>query len=240
LASESPENWLVRSPCAGFLFQCYSRAWGIRTCLDLARADRRLVRELLTASGEALWWELNGDPVTAIHSRRPLHKRLSRGGSFGGASDRPEIVWAWLVRNVERLIEELRYHEVRTAHVSLWLGYRDGRFGEAHASLEAPSDRFDVLIDVLRPCLRQAWIARAMANRMHLVAHKLVPRTPAQLGLFESPNGRAEALARLKHDINHRHGRFALRSAATLPLCAIYEDDANDYDICDVRDKSCF
>lgn len=30
--------------------------WGIRTCLDLARADRRLVRELLTASGEALWW----------------------------------------------------------------------------------------------------------------------------------------------------------------------------------------
>src|SRR5262249_4100713 len=33
--------------------------WGIRTCLDLARADRRLVRQLLTANGEALWWELN-------------------------------------------------------------------------------------------------------------------------------------------------------------------------------------
>ena len=45
--------------------------WGIKTCLDLARADRRLVRSLLTASGEALWWELNGDPVQPIHVRRP-------------------------------------------------------------------------------------------------------------------------------------------------------------------------
>ena len=116
--------------------------WGIRTCLDLANADRRLVRELLTATGEALWWELNGDPVTPIHPRRPLHKVISRGGSFGEASDRPDVVWAWLVRNVERLIEELHYHEVRTAHISVWLGYRDGRFGEGRASLETPSDRF--------------------------------------------------------------------------------------------------
>jgi DNA polymerase V len=214
--------------------------WGIRTCLDLANADRRLVRELLTATGEALWWELNGDPVTPIHPRRPLHKVISRGGSFGEASDYPDVVWAWLVRNVERLIEELHYHEVRAAHVAVWIGYRDGRFGEGRASLETPSDRFDVLIDVLRPCLRRAWIPRAMANRMHLFADKLVPRTPAQLGLFESPNERAEALARLKRDVNNRHGRFALRSAATLPLVGVYRDTSNEFDICDVRGKMCF
>ena len=53
--------------------------WGIRTCLDLARADRRLVRSLLTATGEALWWELNGEPVLPIHPQRPPHKVLSRG-----------------------------------------------------------------------------------------------------------------------------------------------------------------
>ena len=29
--------------------------WAIKTCLDMARADRRLIRQLLTASGEALW-----------------------------------------------------------------------------------------------------------------------------------------------------------------------------------------
>src|SRR5205085_1951991 len=35
--------------------------WGIATCLDMANADRRLIRQLLTSAGEALWWELNGE-----------------------------------------------------------------------------------------------------------------------------------------------------------------------------------
>src|SRR4051812_3091648 len=68
--------------------------WGIRTCLALPRADRRLVRSLLTATGEALWWELNGDPVQPIHPQRPLHKALSRGGSFGEPTLAPLVLYA--------------------------------------------------------------------------------------------------------------------------------------------------
>jgi hypothetical protein len=40
--------------------------------------------------------------------------------------------------------------------------------------------------------------------------------------------------------INVKQGRFALRSAATLPLAEVYRDQANGYDICDVRGKVCF
>ena len=38
--------------------------YGIRTCLDLANADGRLVKKLLTKTGFELWLELNGHPVT--------------------------------------------------------------------------------------------------------------------------------------------------------------------------------
>ncbi|MHC5543157.1 DNA polymerase Y family protein, partial [Singulisphaera rosea] len=62
----------------------------------------------------------------------------------------------------------------------------------------------------------------------------------SQLGLFEPPSDRAEAVARLKREINERHGRFVLRSAATLPLVGVYRDTSNGYDICDVRGKMCF
>ena len=86
--------------------------YGIRTCLDFARADRKLVRSLVTLDGEALWWELNGEPVRPIHTERPPHKMLSRGGSLGGATADPAKVHAWLVRNLERLIEELEFHGV--------------------------------------------------------------------------------------------------------------------------------
>ena len=214
--------------------------WGIRTCLDLARADRRLVRSLLTATGEALWWELNGDPVQPIHPQRPLHKVLSRGGSFGEATVEPLVLYAWLVRNLERLIEELEFHAVRAGRLSVWVGYRDGQAGVGQASLMVPSDRFDVLLDTARSCLRRAWLPRVAANRMHLLAERLTPRACAPLGLFDPGNDRAEALARLKREVNARIGRFALRSAATLPLAAIYRDTSNAYDICDIRGKQCF
>jgi hypothetical protein len=216
------------------------RPWNIRTCLDLARADRRLVRELLTAAGEALWWELNGHPVTPIRPRRPLHKALSRGGSLGESTADPVVLYAWLVRNLERLIEELEFHQVLAGRLTVWVAYKSGQAGCGRLDLTVPTDRFDVLLDAARPCLRRAWIPHASACRMHLIAEDLRARADAQLALFDPPSPRAEALARLKRDVNARIGRFALRSAATLPLAAIYKDRSNEYDICDVRGKICF
>jgi DNA polymerase V len=217
-------------------------AWGIGTCLELTRADRRLVRELLTASGEALWWELNGEPVHPIHPNRPAHKALSRGGSFGESTRDPIVLYAWLVRNLERLIEELEYHEVLAGRLTVWVGYKDGQSGLGRANIGVPTGRFDLLLDVARPCLRSAWLPRSPAWRMQVIAEGLIPRKQAQLGLFDRPEvaAKAEAVGRLKRAVNLRRGRFALRSAATLPLASIYQDTANGYDICDVRGKSCF
>lgn len=216
--------------------------WGIATCLDLARADRRLIRGLLTASGEALWWELNGEAVRPIVPGRPAHKALSRGGSFGEPTADPMVLYAWLVRNLERLIEELEYHEVVTGHLTVWVSYRHGAVGVGQSSLPVPSDRFDLLLEAARPCLRRAYVRRALAARMHVIAERLVPRRCAPRGLFDAPTARerADAIARLKRDVNARHGRFKLRSAATLPLASIYRDVSNDFDICDVRGKMCF
>ena len=214
--------------------------WGIKTCLDMAQADRRLIRKLLTASGEALWWELNGDAVLPIRPHRIPHKILSRGGSFGEATGDPNVLWAWLVRNLERLIEELEYHNVLTGRVAVWIGYKDGRAGEGRSTLVMPDNQFDVLLEAFRPCIRQAWLPKASANRMHLFAEDLRPRRDRQLTLFDELSEQAKAISALKKAVNDRHGRFILRSAATLPLGRIYTDRANEYDICDVRGKTCF
>jgi nucleotidyltransferase/DNA polymerase involved in DNA repair len=215
--------------------------YGIRTCLDLARADRRLVRSLLTIAGEALWYELNGEAVTPLHTQRPPHKVLSRGGSFGEATADPQRILAWLVRNLERLVEELEFHRVRTDRLEVYLNYREeeeGAFGRV--DLPAPTDRFDLLLEEAKRALRQAWIPGLRALRMHVIASRLHYPGAVQGGLFDPPAERAERLARLKREVNVRHGRFALRSGATLPLGAVYRDEANDYDICDVHGKMYF
>ncbi len=75
---------------------------------------------------------------------------------------------------------------------------------------------------------------------MHLFAEELRPRRDRQLTLFDDVPEQAKAISVLKKSVNERHGRFVLRSAATLPLGRVYDDRANEYDICDVRGKVCF
>jgi len=150
------------------------------------------------------------------------------------------VLYAWLVRNLERLIEELEYHHVCAGRLLLFLSYKNGETGAGQVTLAVPTDRFDVLLDAARPCLRQAWIPWVAGTGMHLIAERLVPRNAVPVGLFDPPPERARAVARVKRAINARHGRFALRSAATLALPGVYRDTANGYDICDIRGKSCF
>jgi DNA polymerase V len=125
--------------------------------------------------------------------------------------------------------------------LEVYLGYRgEEKGGTGKADLPAPTDRFDLLLEGAKMALRQAWIPGARAQRMHLLATRLHYPGAVQRGLFDPPAERAERLARLKREVNARHGRFALRSGATLPLTAIYRDEANDYDICDVHGKIYF
>jgi hypothetical protein len=155
--------------------------WGIRTCPDLAQADRRLVRKLLTAAREALWWELNGNPVQPIRPQRPLHKVLSRGGSFGDPVVAPPVLYAWLVRNLERLIEELEFHAVGASELTVWVAYRNGQVGLGQTTLTVPSDRFDVLLDAARPCLRVMWRGRLHEVRADVVGLSALVRRPTTM-----------------------------------------------------------
>jgi nucleotidyltransferase/DNA polymerase involved in DNA repair len=213
---------------------------GVRTCLDFAAADRKRVRQLLTVVGEVLWWELNGTAVQPLHTERPPHKALSRGGSLGEATADPDRLNAWLARNAERLVEELEYHVVAAGRLQVYVGYKEGGGGAHETDLAQPTDRFDLLMAAGRHGLARAWMPGRAVNRMHLVATRLRRPGHVQQGLFEPPEGRARAVAKVKREVNARVGRFALRSGATLPLYDIYRDREQGYDICDVRGKICF
>jgi DNA polymerase V len=214
--------------------------YGITTCLDLARADRRLVRDLLTRAGEALWYELNGDPVVPLQTQRPPHQVLSRGGSLGGVTADPDRLWGWVVRNIERLVEELEFYVVHAGSLSIYLLHHDGTEGLGRVTLPGPTDRFDLLLESARFCFNRARVEGRGVLRMHINASDLRRPGWVQVGLFDPPPEQARAVAAVKRTVNARVGRFALRSGATLPLADVYRDEAQQYDICDIRGKMCF
>ena len=220
--------------------RCRLEEYGIRTCEDFARADRRLIRRLLTKRGEDLWWELNGTPVLPLNTARTPHKYLSRGGSLGVATAEPERLTAWVARNTERLVEALDYHRVYCEQLAMSLEFKNGGGVVQRAGLPVATADFHVLYTVGSGLLAACWRHREVVSYMHLIAGNLTPHERAQRSLFEDADSRWQVIARVKGLINQQVGRFALRSGATLPLHDIYGDTTNSYDICDIYGKTCF
>jgi DNA polymerase V len=212
---------------------------GIKTCLDLRNASGLLIKSLLTVSGHDLWLELNGRRAVSIPTSRPRQKMLARGGSLAGRVDDPNTLYGWLVRNLERLIEELLYHEVRPSALTVTLAYHEAEPTVATLRLPVPTDRFDQLLDAARIGLKRCWRPYQIATHMHLVASDL-RRAPWQQSLFDPPNPKLDALTRVKSEINHQLGRWTLRSGSTLWANDWYNDPANEHEVCDIRGKFCF
>ena len=174
--------------------------------------------------------------MTPVQVFRPDHKFISRGGSIGAASRDPARVQAFVVRNIERLIDALSHYKVCCEHLILSLQFQDAPERALRSSLLGSRSDFEALIEAALFMLPQVWQPRtARVHYMHLIAADLRPLARRQRSLFEQPE-----LTDIKHVINGKVGRFAVRSGATLPLVDVYGDEAQSYDICDIYGKSCF
>jgi DNA polymerase V len=214
-------------------------AHGITTCEQFAQADRRLIRRLLTKSGEDLWWEVNGDAVISIATDRPGHQAITRGGSLGRATADAERLRAFVVRNTERLVEVLDYYQLGCDQLILDLSFKPSGRGVLRENLMATAWNFEELSLAALDLFSRLWEGQPVCY-MHVAAGRLRNRDQAQRSLFSIGNEREDIIDRLKHRVNESVGRFALRSGATLPLADVYGDPANAYDICDIYGKSCF
>ena len=96
-----------------------------------------------------------------------------------------------------------------------------------------------LLMEAARLGLRKAYRPGKIATHMHVVASGL-RRGPWQGSLFDPPEPRLDALARVKRDVNERYGRWKLRSGATLWANEFYHDRSNEFEICDIHGKFCF
>ena len=214
---------------------------GITTCEEFANADRALIRWLLTKRGEDLWWELNGTSVLPVQAKRPEHKFISRGGSIGRASNDPERVKAFIMRNVERLVEALDHYKLACDQLILTLLFRDAPERSSRRSLLGTTADFERLATAALEMMPKVWQPRyASVHYMHVIAGSLWSVGNRQLGLFDDDHHQSPEVAEVKRQINAQMGRFALRIGSTLPLADVYADPANEYDICDIHGKMCF
>ena len=211
---------------------------GITTCDQLAAAYPPAIRKLLTVKGEQLLLELRGEPCYPIGEKREANKALARGGTLGGASRDPAKVFGWAYRNTERLIEALDRHLQWAERLTLSISFREGGGVSRRATLPEATNDFHLLTTAATDLLDRCWPRSLHVAYMHVIADRLSPRAYRQRGLFVRRSD--PRVAEVKKQLNDKIGRFALRTAETLPLIDQYSDSTNDYDICDVYGKTCF
>lgn len=214
-------------------------ACGIRTCLDFCRTDPAFIRRKLTVVGEKLWTELNGSPAFPLHEERPLHKCISRGGSIWKATADPTIIWAWIVRNLERLVVELDHYRLATRRLAIVMEQQMDAGWADSVTFPVETAIFEELLEGAKVIFDRHEL-RIPIVRMHLLANQLFRRSLRQRSLFSHEDPRRKRVADAKRAINEKIERFTLRSGATLPLEEIHKDETNEFDICDIRGKMCF
>ncbi|GAB4148969.1 MAG: translesion error-prone DNA polymerase V subunit UmuC [Planctomycetaceae bacterium] len=211
---------------------------GITTCDQLASAYPPAIRKLLTVKGEQLLLELRGESCYPISQKRAANKAIARGGTLGGATRDPAKVFGWAYRNTERLIEALDHHMQWAERVTLSISFREGGGLSRRASLPEATNDFHLIASAVVNLLDRFWPRDLQVEYMHVIADRLSQRSHRQRGLFVRRTD--PRVAEVKKELNKKIGRFALRTAETLPLIDQYSDSTNDYDICDVYGKTCF
>ncbi len=147
-------------------------------------------------------------------------------------------VFGWVYRNTERLIEALDHHMQCAERLTLSISFREGGGVSRRASLPEATSDFHLIAAAAVDLLDRCWPRSLQVQYMHVIADRLSPRGCRQRGLFVRHTD--PRVAEVKKQINTKIGRFALRTAETLPLVDQYSDSTNDYDICDVYGKTCF
>lgn len=136
----------------------------ISNCAEFAAADRRLIRKLLTKTGEELWWELRGTITKSVMTERKPNQFISRGGSVGKSSEDGEKLLAWVARNIERLIETLDFHEVFTEELTLILRQRSGLSTGGKQTLPQATSDFRLLFESATKLFNCHWQKRAVTH----------------------------------------------------------------------------
>ena len=129
-----------------------------------------------------------------------------------------------------------------TKQLAFAVEFKEGGGWQGRVVFPEPTAQFHDLAAAAKEMLHSACRAETRrVSHMHLLAERLCRRDLRQLSLFPNVAPPAEArVAQVKRDINDTLGRFLVRSGDTLALKDIYDDEAQDFDICDIRGKLCF
>ncbi|MBT4384251.1 nucleotidyltransferase [Candidatus Peregrinibacteria bacterium] len=220
------------------LKRCHSN--GIYTALDFTRRAQSEIKRIFFKPGEAIWYELQGQPVFSINPERGDRKIVSRGGSLWGNYRDKKYVWGFVMRNMERFMSTLWEEQLEIRRLTLVLRRSEG--GADTFTQELPDYTNDqaTMMEAIQVAYSRAFMDGVSYMRMHIVGENIRNSSVKQLNLFNKEDARRHVIQQLKMKINKRFGLFTLRTAASGHAAAVFKDKVSDFEIVDIPNKHLF
>jgi len=195
------------------------REAGVETALDLSRADERRVRRRLTVVGARIVRELRGESCLPLEACPRPRRSVTVSRSFGRELTTPAEVSQAVAFFAERAAAKLRRDRLAARVLTVFM--QTGRFaaepfaeGSATVSLPVPTDLTTELVGYAAAAAGRAFREGLRYRKAGVMLLDLVPRSPAQAGLFDARDReRARRVAEAVDRINARMGAGTVRPA---------------------------
>ena len=183
---------------------------GIRTTLDLARADPRQMRRLFSVVVERTVRELGGVPCTEFGPAPPVRRELMHGRMLG----QPVTSWAEMSEVIsvyaQTAARRLRRHQLQAGSVTVSMSTSPFRSGPSHhgtrtLALPIPTDSPVEIVRIARRAGQIAYAAGYSYIRAMVMLTDLAP-AGSQPHLWADPDRPDDPIPTLIDRINHRHG----------------------------------
>jgi DNA polymerase-4 len=183
----------------------------IRTIGDLRKASEATLTRLLGDDAERCRNLAHGRDDRVVVTDFEA-KQISQENTFGVNIGDPAIVRNELLEQVQHVARRLRKHKLRAGGVTLKIRYGDFHTITRSRTLEAPTDRTDVLWNVTRDVFDE-WAAKNFSPvRLIGMAARGLSGGGEQMTLFADPQGeKHERLDRVVDRIVDRFGKTAVR-----------------------------
>jgi len=224
----------------GFSSQKRLENLGIKTAFDFISKDRTFIKNLLHRPGECLWYELKGHSILPVRGERPQRKGISRGGSLYGMSSNRNIVYAFLLRNLEKMVFAMNEQGIELKKISLVLIDSNGRFFKSSSVLMDYSSSYFLLLEALKLCFFKIFNNNISYKALHIVGEDIINSSLKQLNLFSFEEEKFKKMSKIKNSICKKFGVFSIRDASTAYINEVFKDDASNFEISDSSKKFCF
>lgn len=161
---------------------------GLKTALDFVEKDESFAEDLLGKNGVDLWNELRGEyfyPVTTEAEHKQAS--ISKFKTFTPPSDKRDIVFARLVRNLESACIKARRHGLAARRVITILREQNFESNGLEMKLNRPSASPMELMSSLTGMFDELYRTGALYRATGIVLADLTDAPDFQMGLFEDP-----------------------------------------------------